>query len=100
MLLEPPAPDPTSGDPGCEFHKIPAPEPVGLDGLAGKLSHQQVTALQALSAGQSVREAAKSSGVGRKRCSRQFTFDRRPGLPHVRRPGGGNPTASRDGWRQ
>jgi len=65
MPVEPPAPDPTSGDPGCEFHKIPAPEPVGLDGLAEKLSSHQIAALQALTAGQSVREAAKSSGVGR-----------------------------------
>lgn len=71
MLLEPPAPDPTSGDPGCEFHKIPAPQPVGLDGLAQKLSSNRIVVLQALTAGQSVREAAKSSGVGRKCCSRQ-----------------------------
>jgi len=87
MLLEPPAPDPSSGDPGCEFHKVPAPEPVGLDGLAGKLSHQQMAALQALTAGQSVREAAKSSGVGRTTVYKWLRQD-----PHFR--------ATFNAWRE
>ena len=76
ILIESPFPDPTSGDPGCEFHLLPAPNPVSVDGLAGQLSSQQIAALQALAAGQSVREAAKSSGVARTTVYKWLRQDR------------------------
>ena len=75
VLLESPFPDETSGDPGAEFHKIAAPSIIPPDELAKQLSPEKVKALQALNAGQNMRQAAKSSGVGRTTLYRWLKHD-------------------------
>jgi len=76
MSIEHVNPDPLSGDPGDEHHLVPAPAPAGgPEGLVKRLSPVQATALQALAAGQNLRQAAKSCGVARSTIHYWLKYD-------------------------
>lgn len=79
MPLEKVPANAASGDPGNTSHKIEAPAPVPTDALFTQLSPEKIKALRALGAGQSVRGAAKSSGVCRNTVHNWLKHD-----PHFR----------------